>query len=128
MEQPRTASVATVRKDGRPHVAPVWFTIDGEDIIFTTWHESVKAKNLRRDPHICLCVDYEKPPFHFVQAEGVVEITDNPDNTRHWATIIGGRYMGQDEAEAFGKRNGVKGEYVVRVKVKKLIGRKNMTE
>lgn len=128
MEQPWTASVATVREDGRPHVAPVWFVMDGKDIIFTTWHESVKARNLQRDPRVCLCVDYEKPPFHFVQVEGEVEITDNPDNTRYWATKIGGRYMGQEQAEAFGKRNGVKGEYVVRVKVSKLIGRRNMTE
>jgi hypothetical protein len=128
LEQPWTAAIATVRADGRPHVAPVWFVMDGDDIIFTTWHESVKAHNLQRDPRLCLCVDYEKPPFHWVQAEGTAEIIDNPETTRHWATLIGGRYMGQDQAEEFGKRNGVKGEYVVRVKVSKLIGRRNMTE
>jgi hypothetical protein len=68
------------------------------------------------------------PPFHFVQVEGIAAIADDPENGRYWATQIGRRYMGQDQAEAFGKRNGVKGEYVVRVKISKLIGRRNMTE
>src|SRR6187551_2124231 len=46
----RTGKLATVRPDGRPHVVPVWFVLDGEDLVFTTWHTSVKAVNLRRDP------------------------------------------------------------------------------
>jgi hypothetical protein len=31
----RTAKVATVRKDGSPHVTPVWFVLDGNDLVFT---------------------------------------------------------------------------------------------
>ena len=36
LEGTRTAKVATVRPDGRPHVAPVWFVLDGDDVVFTT--------------------------------------------------------------------------------------------
>jgi nitroimidazol reductase NimA-like FMN-containing flavoprotein (pyridoxamine 5'-phosphate oxidase superfamily) len=43
LERPRTAKLATVRADGRPHVAPVWFELDGDDLVFTTWHTTVKA-------------------------------------------------------------------------------------
>ncbi|HLI08028.1 MAG TPA: pyridoxamine 5'-phosphate oxidase family protein [Ktedonobacteraceae bacterium] len=57
----RTAKVATVRADGRPHVAPVWFLLDDDSIVFTTWHTTVKAKNIRRDPRVCLCIDDETP-------------------------------------------------------------------
>jgi len=32
----RTGKLATVRADGRPHIAPIWFTLDGDDLIFTT--------------------------------------------------------------------------------------------
>ena len=32
----RTAKLATVRPDSRPHVAPVWFTLDGDDLVFMT--------------------------------------------------------------------------------------------
>jgi PPOX class probable F420-dependent enzyme len=66
LARPRTAKLATVRADGRPHVAPVWFDLDGDDLRFTTWHASVKAVNLRRDPRVSLCVDDEAPPFAFV--------------------------------------------------------------
>src|SRR6266542_3856384 len=50
LERPRTAKLATVHADGRPHVAPIWFDLDGEAIVFTTWHTTVKAANLRREP------------------------------------------------------------------------------
>ena len=50
LEKARTAKLATVRKDGWPHVVPVWFDLDGDDFIFTTWHKSVKAASIRRDP------------------------------------------------------------------------------
>ncbi len=43
----RTASLATVRADGHPHVVPVWFDLDGDTIIFTMGEASVKAKNMR---------------------------------------------------------------------------------
>ena len=79
MAQPRTAKIATVRADGRPHVAPIWFYLDGDALIFTTWHTTVKAANIERDPRICLVVDDETPPFGFVQYEGIASFVDDPD-------------------------------------------------
>lgn len=101
------AQMETIRADGRPHVAPIWFALDGEALFFTTWHTTVKAANLKRDPRVCLVVDDEMPPFAFVQYEGVAHFVEDPAALLHWATIIGGRYMGADKAEAFGKRNSV---------------------
>ncbi|MCA9896736.1 MAG: PPOX class F420-dependent oxidoreductase [Anaerolineales bacterium] len=123
----RTGKLATVRADGRPHVAPIWFVLDGDDLIFNTWHESVKGKNLVRDGRIALTVDEESAPYAFVLVEGTVEIIeDDPAECLKWATRIGGRYMGADQAEAFGKRNSVPGEYLVRIKVSKLIAQKEL--
>jgi PPOX class probable F420-dependent enzyme len=67
----RTGKLATVRADGRPHVVPILFDLNGDQLIFTTWHETVKAANLRRDPRVSLCVDEETPLFAFVLIEGV---------------------------------------------------------
>jgi len=123
----RTGKLATVREDGRPHVAPIWFVLDGEDLIFNTWHESVKGKNLVRDGRIALTVDEEVAPYAFVMVEGTVEITeDDPAESLKWATRIGARYMGQDQAEAFGKRNSVPGELLVRIKVDKIVAQKEL--
>lgn len=129
MQGTRTGKVATVRADGRPHVAPIWFVLDGDDLLFTTWHTTVKAANLRRSPYVAISVDDQAPPFSFVVVEGEAEIVDAaPDELLKWATAIGGRYMGADKAEAFGKRNAVPGELLIRVRPTKIITRLNMTE
>ncbi|HEV2238245.1 MAG TPA: PPOX class F420-dependent oxidoreductase [Ktedonobacterales bacterium] len=66
----RTAQVATVRADGRPHVVPVWFALDGDDVIFTAGHDTVKARNIARDGRVSLCVEDPTPPFAYVMIEG----------------------------------------------------------
>jgi PPOX class probable F420-dependent enzyme len=98
----RTAKVATAMKDGQPHVMPVWFVLDGEQIVFTTGAHSVKGRNLRRDPRIALVVEDDEPPFAFVHIRGSVTIKEDLDDLRRFATVIGCRYMGEARAEEFG--------------------------
>ncbi len=128
LERARTGKLATVRADGRPHVAPIWFDLDGETLIFTTWHESVKAVNLGRDPRVSICVDEETPPFAFIIIEGTASISTDPADLLHWATRIAGRYMGAELAEAYGKRNGVPGELLVRITPTKIVAQKNISD
>src|SRR3954453_7198869 len=82
----RTAKVATVRKDGRPHVVPVWFVLDGEDVLFTTGASSIKGQAVRRNPYACLCVDDQARPFSFVMIEGPIELSTDMDELRRVAT------------------------------------------
>ena len=111
----RTGKLATVRRDGRPHVVPIWFVLDGDDLVFTTGADTVKAQAMRRDARVCLCVDDEEPPFAFVMVEGTAALGEDMDELLRFATAIGGRYMGAERAEAFGRRNAVPGELLVRV-------------
>jgi PPOX class probable F420-dependent enzyme len=123
----RTATCAVTLADGSPHATPVWVTLDGPAdgladapdaetrIVFTTYGTSVKGRALRRDPRLSLCWDDERPPFSFVTVLGAVELLDDPDQVRHWAGVLGGRYMGADRAEEYARRNGVPGELLVRV-------------
>jgi PPOX class probable F420-dependent enzyme len=122
----KTLKIATVKKDGSPHVVPIWFDLDNEDIVFTTGGDSVKAKNMRRDPRVCLAIDDQTPPYAFAQVEGVANLSEDPKEMLYWATRIGGRYMGDDQAEAFGKRNAVPGELLVTVKPSKIIAYKDV--
>ncbi|MEU0034403.1 MULTISPECIES: PPOX class F420-dependent oxidoreductase [unclassified Streptomyces] len=117
----RTGKLSTVRADGSPHVAPIWFLLDGDDLIFNTSKETVKGRNLARDGRVALCVDDDRPPFDFVVLEGRAELSEDPDELRRWAARIGGRYMGAERAEEFGKRNGVPGELLVRVRIDKIL-------
>src|SRR5438132_5474745 len=81
----RTAKLATVRKDGRPHVVPIWFDLDGDTLVFTTAQTTIKAANIRRDPRVCLCVDDEIPPFAYIMIEGTAIMTADRDALLHWA-------------------------------------------
>ncbi len=113
---PRPAILATTRRDGRPHAVPVWYAVDGHTIVFNTGEDTLKGRTLRRDPRLAMCIDDDAPPFSFVAIEGEAEISEDPDELRKWATILGGRYMGADKAEVIGARNAVPGELVVRVR------------
>ncbi len=111
----RTGKLATVRRDGSPHVQPVWFVLDGDDLVFTTGATTVKGRNLRRDPRASLVVDDEAPPFAYVRVDGRVRLSEDPGEMLTWATRIAQRYMGDDLAEAYGRRNAVPGELLVRL-------------
>jgi PPOX class probable F420-dependent enzyme len=127
-----TGKISTVRKDGRPHVVPIWFILENDDynikVVFTTGQDSLKAKHMLRDPRVSFCVDDQIPPFSFISIEGIAEINKEPNLSEllKWATKITGRYMGQDIAEAYGKRNAVKGEFLVRIRPTKIIAQKDM--
>ncbi|NDJ85456.1 MAG: PPOX class F420-dependent oxidoreductase [Chloroflexi bacterium] len=125
----RTGKLATVRAGGRPHVAPIWFDMDGDALIFMTYEKSVKGKNILRDGRVSICVDDDKPPFSFVVVEGQAEIlSPSPEEFLEWSTRIGGRYMGPDQAEAFGRRNAVPGELLLRVQPTKIIARHGVAD
>jgi PPOX class probable F420-dependent enzyme len=128
LEGTRTAALATVRADGRPHVALVWFTLDGDDLLFKRGESTVKGANLQRDGRVALMVDDEEPPFAFVSIEGDVGLSDDLDTMRHWATRIAARYMGDDQADAYGKRNAVPGELLVRVRPRKIVAVKGVAD
>lgn len=111
----RTGKLATVRAGGRPHVAAVWFVLDGDDAVFMTGADTVKGRNLRRDPRAALYVDDETPPFANVRLDGEVRLSDDLDAMLPWSIRIAHRYMGADKADAYGRRNAVAGELLVRL-------------
>ncbi|MEW2494850.1 PPOX class F420-dependent oxidoreductase [Streptomyces nodosus] len=117
----RTGKLSTVSADGSPHVAPIWFLLDGDEVVFNTGKETVKGRNLARDGRAALCVDDDRPPYGFVVLRGRAELSEDLSELRHWATRIGGRYMGEEWAEEFGARNGVPGELLVRLRIEKVL-------
>jgi PPOX class probable F420-dependent enzyme len=127
-EGTRTAHIATIRSDGRPHVKPVWFVLDGRpgnfQLLFTTHAETVKGRSLRRNTQVAASVDDPAPPYSFVIVEGAGRLSDRLEDVRAAATRIGGRYMGEDRAAEFGARNGVPGELLVRLAPARVIAQR----
>ena len=121
-----TASFASVREDGRPHAVPTWYAVEGDEIVFTTWQGTVKAANIRAHPTVVVLVQDPAPPYAYVSVEGEARLIDDLPQCRAISTLLGGKYMGEDRAEEFGKRNGVAGELVVRVRPTKIFGEANV--
>ncbi|MFD5228533.1 PPOX class F420-dependent oxidoreductase [Streptomyces qaidamensis] len=122
----RTAKLSTVRADGSPHVTPIWFLLDGDELVFNTGKDSVKGRNILRDGRIALCVDDDRPPYSFVVLRGRARVSDDLAEIRHWATRLGARYMGEERAEEFGARNGVPGELLVRVTIDRVLAERDV--
>jgi PPOX class probable F420-dependent enzyme len=133
-----TAKLATVKKVGSPHVVPIWFVLDDRkdrttkkigDIIFTTYEGSLKARNIQHDNRVSICVDDQTPQFSIVTLHGTARIYSSKQNELfQWATKIARRYMGKDNAEAFGKRNSTEGAVLVRIRPTKIMAEKDIAE
>lgn len=121
LEGTRTGKLATVRADLSPHVAPIWFVLDGDDVVFMTGARTTKGRNLRRDPRASLAVDDERPPFAFVRVDGDAHLSEDLDEMLTWSIRIAERYMGADLAERFGRRNAVSGELLVRIRPRRIV-------
>ena len=98
--QARTAKIGVVTASGAPLVAPIWVARDGDRLVFNTGADTAKGRAILRDPRVSLCFDDETPPFAFVTVNGTAEVIEDLAEVRRWAAIIGGRYMGEDQAEA----------------------------
>lgn len=120
-EGTRTGILGYVATDGRPLAAPVWFVVDDGQLAFNTGRDTGKGRALARDPRVVMCVDESRPPYAFVQVQGTVSISEDPKDLLDIATRTGARYMGQDRAQEFGRRNAVPGELVVRIRPTKVI-------
>jgi PPOX class probable F420-dependent enzyme len=124
----RPAVLSTTRADGRAHCAPISYLIAGHTIVFITGRESVKGRNLRRDPRLSLCVQDEEPPHSFTTVEGVAQLSFDADDLREIATRLGARYNGDERAEEFGRRNSGSEQLIARVTVTHVVGTNNVAD
>ena len=122
----RTGKLAYTAADGRPLVAPIWFVLEDDELVFNTGKDTAKGRALARDSRVALSVDLEQPPYAFVQVQAEATTSEDFDELLRSATAIGARYMGADRAEEFGRRNAVPGELVVRLRPTKIIAEFDM--
>jgi PPOX class probable F420-dependent enzyme len=118
----RTGKLATASASGRPHVAPVWFVVDGDDLVFTTSEETVKGRNLRTNPYAAVTVDVSEYPYSFAVVRGSVTVEMQAPDLLAWTTRIAERYVPARLAPDFGKRNAVDGEALCRLHIGHLSG------
>ena len=117
----RLAHVALTRADGRPHVTPVCFVLDGDELAFALSPGSVKGRSLARDQRIAVCVSDEQQPYGFVTIEGLARISAEPDQIERVAVGIAGRYYPSQPAEAIAESFVQEGFTAVRIGITNVI-------
>ena len=118
----RTGKLATASPTGVPHVAPVWFVVDGEDLVFTTAMTTVKGRNLRANPRAALTVDLSEFPYDWVLVRGPVVVVERAPDLLDWATRIAERYVPAGRAPEYGRRNAVPEELLCRLRIERIVG------
>jgi PPOX class probable F420-dependent enzyme len=104
------AIVSTVRKDGRPQLSPATCGVDDEGrIVISTYPQRAKVLNLRRDPHISLCVLSKDWNDAWVQVDGTAEVLDLPESVEplvEYFRSISGEHPDWDEYRDAMRRQG----------------------
>ena len=108
---PRIAHFITLRPDGSPHVAPVWYEyVDGDFIVWTS-RQFRKVKNIEGDARVALSIASEDQPYRYVVAEGEVTVSDA--DVWEIGLSIATRYEGAEGGAAFLEEYYEEGQSVV---------------
>lgn len=122
----RLAHLALTRLDGRPHVTPICFVLDGDELAFAMSPGSVKSKSLARDGRVAICVSDERQPYSFVSIEGEARISTEPDQIRHIGVGIANRYYESQPAEAIAESFVEEGFTAVRISITNVIAQSGL--
>jgi PPOX class probable F420-dependent enzyme len=82
---PNYAHLATLMPDGSPHGVPVWVGVEGDRVAFLTSPSSRKARNLKRDPRVCVSISGADNPFAMAQVRG--RVVERRDEEAAWEII-----------------------------------------
>jgi PPOX class probable F420-dependent enzyme len=118
----RTGKLATASPQGAPHVAPLWFVVDDDALVFTTGRDTVKGRHLRANPRASLAADVEEFPYTFVVVRGAVDVDEHAADLLAWSTRLAERYVPADQAAEYGKRNAVDSEMLCRLRIDRWTG------
>ncbi len=97
--EPHIAVLATIRKDGRPHVGPVWYLYEDGVFLVSVLKDSSKPRQVARDPRVSLVIDRRERPYLAVTVEGTATV-EGPMSlaqrirlaTRYLGDVEGPRY------------------------------------
>jgi PPOX class probable F420-dependent enzyme len=91
LDEPVTAVIAVIGKDGRPWLTPVWFDYDGEKVLINLAEHRAKVEAIRREPRVTMLLMNPKNPYHWlslkITAEREIHEDDPLEGQRATETI-----------------------------------------
>ena len=117
LESHRLVVVGIPRTSGPPHMSPVYYVLDRDDILISTTGSRFKARAIRKNHDVSLCVLAEEFPFPYllVYGRGAVEETGAPDLMMRIAEKMSGKPLPDAAKPAIAERAAKEGRVVLRV-------------
>ena len=96
LQEPRFAVLGTLNEDGPPQLTTMWYLLEGDTIMMNTKAGRLKDRNMRRDPHISICVP---DGYSYVTISGTVEMIDDPQISQQDIYRLAVHYDGEESAK-----------------------------
>ncbi|HYO89477.1 MAG TPA: TIGR03618 family F420-dependent PPOX class oxidoreductase [Candidatus Limnocylindrales bacterium] len=97
LDEPWIGRLATNSLDGYPHCVPLWYVLDGDDVVIISERKTAKVANLVRDARAVVTVGGEPERGPAYMMRGRVTMSDDPDHV--WLRRMTERYETHEEAE-----------------------------
>lgn len=106
----RVSRVATVGRDGRPHVVPVCHVAAGDRLYFATGRDSLKLRHLRANPNLALSVDVYAEDWTLLKGvlvQGSAAFIEGGPRFRKIRDLLYRKYQQYPKESAIGERDSV---------------------
>ena len=102
LEEARHLQVATIGRDGSPHLMTLWFAVTERTLVFSSYTRSQKVVNLRRDPRIAVLAEAGSTyaELRGVSMNGRAELVDTDPRRIELACLVNRRYYGEESEAA----------------------------
>ena len=77
LQGPYTGVLTTLFADGSPQSTPLWFLLDGDDILFSTTAGKQKLRNIARDSRATFAVYNPTNDMSYVEVRGTIVVTED---------------------------------------------------
>ena len=96
LQERRFAVLGTINPDGNPQLTTMWYLLEGDTIVMNTKAGRMKDRNIRRNPHISICVP---DGYSYVTVSGTAEVIDDPKTAQGDIYRLAVRYDGEEAAK-----------------------------
>jgi len=94
LEEKRFAVVGTKNPDSSPHLAVMWYLVDGDDIVVNSAEGRIKDRNLAADPRMSVMV---ADGYRFVRVDGRATIDHDQTTAHEDIRRLAARYYGDEK-------------------------------